>query len=95
MSSIHAGLYIILDLEKLTDPIRSVRFWALGLPDPVFRSPDPYTSIIKNNVPLKGNQQKKYFFGWCLLKAVVGKMTTFDLWPLPWGGGAWGAGTNV
>ncbi len=26
---------------------------------------------------------------------VVGKMTTFDLWPLPLGGGAWGAGTNM
>ncbi len=22
-------------------------------------------------------------------------MTTFDLWPLPWGGGAWGTGTNM
>ncbi len=28
-------------------------------------------------------------------KAVVGKMTTFDLWPLPLGGGAWGAGRNM
>ncbi len=28
-------------------------------------------------------------------KAVVGKMTNFNLWPLPWGGGAWGAGTNM
>ncbi len=27
--------------------------------------------------------------------SVVGKMTTFDLWPLPLGGGAWGAGTNM
>ncbi len=27
--------------------------------------------------------------------AVVGKMTTFDLWPRPLGGGAWGAGTNM
>ncbi len=26
---------------------------------------------------------------------VVGKMTPFDLWPLPLGGGAWGAGTNM
>ncbi len=26
---------------------------------------------------------------------VVGKMTTFDLWPLPLGGGAWGAETNM
>ncbi len=25
----------------------------------------------------------------------VGKMTTFNLWPIPWGGGAWGAGTNM
>ncbi len=25
-------------------------------------------------------------------QAVVGKMTTFDLWPIPLGGGAWGAG---
>ncbi len=25
----------------------------------------------------------------------VGKMTTFDLTPVPWGGGAWGAGTNI
>ena len=25
----------------------------------------------------------------------VGKMTTFDLWALPWKGGAWGAGTNM
>jgi hypothetical protein len=35
----------------------------------------------------------------CFLHAVwypvVGKMTTFDLWPLPLGGGAWGAGTNM
>ncbi len=27
--------------------------------------------------------------------AVVGKLTTFDLWPLPLGGGAWGAGSNM
>jgi hypothetical protein len=27
--------------------------------------------------------------------AVVGKMTTFDLWPRPLRGGAWGAGTNM
>ncbi len=27
--------------------------------------------------------------------AVVGKMTTFDLWPFDLGGGAWGAGTNI
>ncbi len=27
--------------------------------------------------------------------AEVGKMTTFDLWPLSWGGGAWGAVTNM
>ncbi len=26
---------------------------------------------------------------------VVGKMTTFFLWPIPLGGGAWGAGTNM
>ncbi len=26
---------------------------------------------------------------------VVGKMTTFDLWPFDLGGGAWGAGTNM
>jgi hypothetical protein len=25
----------------------------------------------------------------------VGKMTTFDLWLIPWGGGAWGSGTNM
>ncbi len=25
----------------------------------------------------------------------VGKMTTFDLWPIPFGWGAWGAGTNM
>ncbi len=25
----------------------------------------------------------------------MGKMTTLDLWPIPWGGGAWGAGTNM
>jgi hypothetical protein len=31
----------------------------------------------------------------CLSPAVVGKMTTFDLWPIPLGGGAWGAGTNM
>ncbi len=31
---------------------------------------------------------------WALL-TVVGKMTTFDLWPIPLGGGAWGAGTNM
>jgi hypothetical protein len=30
-----------------------------------------------------------------MLGAVVGKMTTFDLWPIPLGGGAWGAGTNM
>ncbi len=32
-----------------------------------------------------------------VLPAEVGKMkmTTFDLWPTPWGGGAWGAGTNM
>ncbi len=30
-----------------------------------------------------------------LKKAVVGKMTTFDLWPRPFGWGAWGAGTNI
>ncbi len=29
------------------------------------------------------------------LPSVVGKMTTFDLWPIPLGGGAWGAGTNM
>jgi hypothetical protein len=29
------------------------------------------------------------------LFSVVGKMTTFDLWPRPLGGGAWGAGTNI
>ncbi len=29
------------------------------------------------------------------LHSVVGKMTTFDLWPIPLGGGAWGAGTNM
>ncbi len=28
-------------------------------------------------------------------KAEVGKMTTFDLWPIPSGGGAWGAGTKM
>ncbi len=28
-------------------------------------------------------------------QAVVGKMTTFDLWPIPLGWGAWGAGTNM
>ncbi len=28
-------------------------------------------------------------------RAEVGKMTTFDLWPIPLGGGAWGAGTNM
>ncbi len=28
-------------------------------------------------------------------KAVVGKMTIFDLWPFDLGGGAWGAGTNM
>jgi hypothetical protein len=27
--------------------------------------------------------------------SVVGKMTTFDLRPIPLGGGAWGAGTNL
>ncbi len=27
--------------------------------------------------------------------AEVGKMTTFNLWPIPWAGGAWGAGTNM
>ncbi len=26
---------------------------------------------------------------------VVGQMTIFDLWPIPLGGGAWGAGTNM
>ncbi len=26
---------------------------------------------------------------------VVGKMMTLDLWPIPLGGGAWGAGTNM
>ncbi len=30
-----------------------------------------------------------------MLSTVVGKMTTFDLWPLPLGGGAWDAGTNM
>ncbi len=30
-----------------------------------------------------------------LYTPVVGKMTTFDLWPLPLGGGAWCAGTNI
>ncbi len=28
-------------------------------------------------------------------EAVVGKMTTFDLWPFDLGGGAWGARTNM
>jgi hypothetical protein len=28
-------------------------------------------------------------------RPVVGKMTAFDLWPLPLGGGAWVAGTNM
>ncbi len=31
----------------------------------------------------------------CVRTAEVGKMTTFDLWPIPWGGEAWGAGTNM
>ncbi len=30
-----------------------------------------------------------------VMSAVVGKVTTFDLWPLPLGGGAWGAGVQV
>ncbi len=34
--------------------------------------------------------RKTRVFSWSL-KAE----TTFDLWPLPWGGGAWGAGTNM
>jgi hypothetical protein len=32
-----------------------------------------------------------WFWSW----AEMGKMTTFYLWPIPWGGGAWGAGTNM
>ncbi len=28
-------------------------------------------------------------------QTAVRKMTNFDLWPPPWGGGAWGAGTNM
>ncbi len=31
----------------------------------------------------------------CQVYSVVGKMTTFDLWPIPLGEGAWGAGTNM
>ncbi len=31
----------------------------------------------------------------CPASPVVGKMTTFDLWPLPLRGGPWGAGTNM
>ncbi len=29
------------------------------------------------------------------LFSMVGKMMTFDLWPIPLGGGAWGVGTNM
>jgi hypothetical protein len=44
-----------------------VSFWALGLPDPLFRSPDPYPSIIKNDVldlqkVISKKNRKNYFF---------------------------------